>query len=73
MTKKKKKRMDNLMNNHKLHAPAIGALSYLVMKDKTANAMVYSLGITAVSYWYMSKFAHRLASLEELERAVGMK
>ena len=65
--------MDNLINNHKLHAPALGVVSYLAMKDKTPNAMVYSLGITAVSYWYMSHFAHRLASLEELERAVGIK
>ena len=61
------------MNNHKLHAPLIGGVSYLLMKDKTENAMVYSLGITAVSYWYMSHFGHNMATMEELERAVGMK
>ncbi len=61
------------MNNHKLHAPLIGGVSYLLMKDKTDKAMIYSLGITAVSYWYMSHFGHKMATMEELERAVGMK
>ena len=65
--------MEDFMSNHKLHAPVIGGVTYLLIKDKTPNAPVIALGITAVSYWYMSHFGHHLATMKELDNAIGMK
>lgn len=63
--------IETIKERHELHAPLIGGITYLGLRNQTKNAPVIAIGVTVASYLYMRNFDHRLASVGEIKNAMG--